>query len=157
MDRKVANVFPITLPPLRERKEDMPQLVNHFLQKHSVELGRSVKGISPLCLEHLLYYPWPGNVRELENEIERAVLLAVPGQTIGETHLSKKIFAVNGPRSLPKAPKETLRAYTQRVEKLWIEQALEEAYGNRTRTAEALGLTRQGLLKKMARYGITES
>lgn len=150
------NVFPITLPPLRERKEDIPQLVNHFLRKHSEKLDRSVKGISPLGLEHLLYYPWPGNIRELENEIERAVLLAVPGQTIDEAHLSKKIIADNRPRPLPKVPNETLRAYTQRIEKMWIEQALEETHGNRTHMAKALGLTRQGLLKKMARYGITQ-
>lgn len=148
------NVFPITLPPLRERSEDIPLLCDHFLRGQVKKPGCTVKRIAPLVLEHLMHYPWPGNIRELQNEIERAVLLAAPGPTIDEVHLSKKIFSVDTPRLLPKATGETLLDYTQRIERRWIEQTLENNEGNRTHTAKALGLTRQGLLKKMARYGI---
>jgi Nif-specific regulatory protein len=148
------NVFPIVLPPLRERSEDIPLLVDHFLHKHSKKMNRPVKQITPLALELLLHYQWPGNIRELENEIERAVTLAAGVQNIGEEHLSEKITAENFSQPLPKVPGETLRAYIERIEKRWIGEALEETQGNRTRAAKMLGLTRQGLLKKIARYDI---
>jgi len=148
------NVFPVHLPPLRERVEDIPSLTDHFIRKHSTKLNRSVESIDPIALELLQCFRWPGNVRELENEIERAVTLAIPGKSIADKHLSEKITANNSQRRLPKVPNETLRDYIERVEKKWIEDTLGETQSNRTHTAKKLGLTRQGLLKKIARYGI---
>ncbi len=148
------NVFPITLPPLSERAEDIPLLADHFLRILSVKKGRTVERISPDAMEYLTNYKWPGNIRELENEIERAVLLAAPGRTIRRAHLSNKFFARDLPPHLPKANQETLPSYIQRIEKRWIEQVLKETHGNRTQAAKLLGLTRQGLLKKMKRYHI---
>ena len=117
-------------------------------------MNRPVKQMTPLALELLLHYQWPGNIRELENEIERAVTMAAGVQNIGEEHLSEKITAKNFSQPLPKVPGETLRGYIERIEKRWIGEALQETQGNRTRAAKMLGLTRQGLLKKIARYEI---
>ena len=100
------NVFPVTLPPLHERPEDIPSLTDHFLRKHSTKQNRSVDSIDPMVLELLQCYRWPGNVRELENEIERAVTLAVPEKSVSEKHLSEKITANNNPKRLPKAPRD---------------------------------------------------
>jgi len=148
------HVFPIPLPPLRERKEDIPRLVDHFIRKHSKQMNRAVEGLSPSALERLMHYRWPGNVRELENEIERAVTLAGSERIIVEEHLSEKLSPENTRPPLSKTPGETLPAYTERIEKHWIVEALQETEGNRTRAAKLLGLSRQGLLKKIARYGI---
>lgn len=149
-----VNVFPIILPPLRERTADIPLLVDHFLHRYAAKASRSVERITPTALNLLVQYRWPGNVRELENEIERAATLAAPGQSITEEHLSEKITGENNRRPLPKKSGETLRAHTERIERQWIENALKQTGGNRTRAAEQLGLTRQGLLKKIARYRI---
>jgi transcriptional regulator with GAF, ATPase, and Fis domain len=148
------DVFPVTLPPLRERPEDIPSLTDHFLKKHSTKLNRSVESIDPMALELLQCYRWPGNVRELENEIERAVTLAVPEKSVSDKHLSGKITANDNSRRPPKAASETLGDYIERVEIKWIEDTLRENQSNRTHTAKKLGLTRQGLIKKIARYGI---
>jgi Nif-specific regulatory protein len=148
------NVFPITLPPLRERTADIPLLIDHFIKIHSKKQKRTVQRLSPRAMDYLMHYRWPGNIRELENEIERAILLAAPGPTIGKTHLSRRIITRDLPPSLPKKSGDKLRSYVQRIEKQWIEKTLEKTNGNRTRAARILGLTRQGLLKKMNRYDV---
>lgn len=148
------NVFPIRLPPLRERSADIPLLTDHILHKYATKMDRPVKRIMPQALDLLINYQWPGNIRELENEIERAVTLAAEREVIDAEHLSVKITANNSPGRQPKKNGETLREYTERIEKNWITKTLEETRGNRTRTARILGLTRQGLLKKIARYKI---
>ncbi|HXU82841.1 MAG TPA: sigma 54-interacting transcriptional regulator, partial [Polyangia bacterium] len=147
------NVVRLTLPPLRERREDIPLLVDAFLQRF-VAAGGAPKGIEPAALARLVGYRWPGNVRELENEIQRAAAFA--GGRIGVGDLSPHVAAGaegataddGGPDSL------LLRPRIERLERTLIREALTQFGGNQTRAADALGLSRFGLQKKLRRYGI---
>ncbi|MET0850584.1 MAG: sigma-54 dependent transcriptional regulator [Candidatus Rokuibacteriota bacterium] len=141
------NVFPIRLPALRERSEDVPVLAEHFLKIYRERARRAVPSIAAEAVRALRAYPFPGNVRELENEIERAVALADTGQPIGLEHLSDRI------RQLPDAPAEARRTLGDAIEQLkrqMIEDALREC-GSKTRAAERLGLTRQSLQQMLRR------
>ena len=140
------NVFPIRLPPLRERVEDIPTLAEHFLRVYRERARRAVPSISPEALRCLRAYPFPGNVRELENEIERAVALADPGQAIGLEQLSERIRNTGG---RPVAP-QTLNDAIEQLKRRMIEDALREC-GSKTRAAERLGLTRQSLQQMLRR------
>ncbi len=149
------NVFPIFIPPLRERKEDIPLLVNHFITK-SAQQGKDVKGISHKALELLINYHWPGNVRELENVVERAVALC-----------SKSIIS---PGDLPQNTREGVRLGADEeavLEGKWsfdeaqetfeqniILKALEKANYVQSRAAELLGVSRRILKYKIDRWGI---
>ena len=147
-------VFPIVLPPLRERKEDIPILAAHFLEEFASILKRSVARLTPAALEILMQYDWPGNVRELKNEIERALTLAGDETMITEAYLSERIRQVanyNGPTGVPPA---TIQQATARLECIMVRDALRKSGGNRSRAARELGLTRQGLLNKIRRYKI---
>jgi DNA-binding NtrC family response regulator len=143
--------FPIPLPPLRERKGDLPMLVEHFINKYCHRLEKQCR-LSPECLSIIETYAFPGNVRELENEIFRAMTLASDGGTITPDFFS------DGLRQEGTAPLNlkdgTVHAITDRLERTLIKEALEECRGNRTRTAEKLGLSRRGLLNKIKRYGL---
>jgi two-component system response regulator HupR/HoxA len=139
-------VFPIHLPPLRDRAEDVPVLAEHFLKVYRERARRAVPGISPEALRCLRAYPFPGNVRELENEIERAVTLADDGQPILPAHLSERIR--NGAGA--EAPPLTLNEAIERLKRRMIEDALREC-GSKTRAAERLGLTRQSLQQMLRR------
>jgi two-component system response regulator HupR/HoxA len=140
------NVFPIRLPPLRERSEDVPILAEHFLRVYRERARRAVPSISAEAMRHLRAYPYPGNVRELENEIERAVALADPGRPIGPEHLSERI---RGGETRP-APPRTLNDAIEELKRRMIEDALREC-GSKTRAAERLGLTRQSLQQMLRR------
>jgi transcriptional regulator with PAS, ATPase and Fis domain len=140
------NVFPIRLPPLRERVEDIPTLAEHFLRVYRERARRAIPSISPEALRCLRAYPFPGNVRELENEIERAVALADPGQAIGLEQLSERIRNTGG---RPAAP-QTLNDAIEQLKRRMIEDALREC-GSKTRAAERLGLTRQSLQQMLRR------
>jgi two-component system response regulator HupR/HoxA len=140
------NVFPIRLPPLRERVEDIPTLAEHFLRVYRERARRAVPSIAPEAMRCLRAYPFPGNVRELENEIERAVALADPGQPIGLDHLSERIGSTGGK---PAAP-QTLNDAIEQLKRRMIEDALREC-GSKTRAAERLGLTRQSLQQMLRR------
>jgi transcriptional regulator with GAF, ATPase, and Fis domain len=150
------NVVQVNLPPLRDRREDVPLLVDHFLEKVARESGGERKRISVGALQCLLEYSWPGNVRELENEIRKMVALS-EGE-IRQSHLSARI------RGLPMAWGEadegpgsstaSLREVTERVEADLIRRTLEDCSGNKSEVARRLGLSRPGLRKKMVRYGI---
>ena len=140
------NVFPIRLPPLRERVEDIPTLAEHFLRVYRERARRAVPSISPEAMRCLRAYPFPGNVRELENEIERAVALADPGRPIGPEHLSERI---RGSEAKP-APAQTLNDAIEQLKRRMIEDALREC-GSKTRAAERLGLTRQSLQQMLRR------
>ncbi|HKZ08443.1 MAG TPA: sigma-54 dependent transcriptional regulator [Methylomirabilota bacterium] len=140
------HVFPIPLPALRERPEDIPDLAVHFLRLYRERSRRAVPGIAPEALSALRAYPFPGNVRELENEIERAVTLAEPGQPIGLGQLSERIRATAG---RPAAPL-TLNDAVEQLKRRMIEDALREC-GSKTRAAERLGLTRQSLQQMLRR------
>jgi len=143
------NVFPIDLPPLRERAGDIPALAEHFLAMYRTRARRAVPSISPEAMARLRAYPFPGNVRELENEIERAVALANPGEAISPEHLSER---VRGDRPAVGTP-ATLNDAIEHLKRRMIEDALREC-GSKTRAAERLGLTRQSLQQMLRRRKI---
>ena len=137
------NVFAIRLPALRERREDIPVLVNHFLHKYAAAMNRAVPRVAAKALDVLMDYAWPGNVRELENAIERAMLI-YRDQEIQPTDFP---FQTSG--SVP-SNGQTL----EEVEKAHIKRVIEEAAGNYSRTARILGIDRTTLYNKVKRYGL---
>ena len=148
-------VVPLDVPPLRERREDIPDLVLHFVEKHAMRLGKRIAGVSGRVLDRLALHSFPGNVRELENEIERAVLLTDPGDEIRVPVLSEAVQgdpASDGAAEGSRSP----RAQADSFARLEVQQALERHGGNRTRAAEDLGITYHGLLKRMRRLGMVE-
>ena len=148
------HVFPITLPPLRERREDIPLLAAHFLKKFAKKFKRPAARLTPQTLDLLSRFDWPGNVRELENEIERAMTLAPRDGEIKEEHLSEKIKASSGKTLSIHETEGRLKEVTERIEQRMVLEALQKTRGNRSQAARLLGLTRQGLLNKIARYNI---
>ena len=112
------NVFPITLPPLRERVEDIPHLVRHFLDKFTVQTGKVVRGIDPVAMELLNRYSWPGNVRELENEIERAHILCPEGSSLSVRCLSPRIASA-AEKALQISPLPNLHVRSKMPLKNW--------------------------------------
>lgn len=150
------NVFPITIPPLRERTEDIPLLVDYFIKKYSVEMKMLKKDISREAMDLLIRYKWKGNVRELENTIERAMILC-DGNTIGPEHIvlspagsSDEFDALSLDGSLEDTAKEALRiAETRRIKK-----ALAETRGNKSKAAEILRVSYKTLLTKIKEYEI---
>jgi Nif-specific regulatory protein len=151
--------FPIVLPPLRKRRDDIPRLVQHALALACSHLGRSIPAVEPAALELLEHYDWPGNVRELQNEIERAVALTPDGAVIGRERLSRRLTAPAAPqgRSPVLAPSETpatLRDARARWEAEYIAQALARERGNVSHAARALGLSRAMLQRKMKLYDL---
>lgn len=148
------HVFPVVLPPLRERKEDIPLLADHFLKKFAGKRSKPASHLTPRALEHLVQYAWPGNVRELEHEIERALTLAGEDTKIGENYLSEKIRGGDQSMTTPPKGQLSLQEATRTLERRMVTEALDETNGNRSQAARLLGLTRQGLLNKIARYKI---
>jgi DNA-binding NtrC family response regulator len=140
------NVFPIALPPLRERAEDIPALAEHFLGVARAKARRAVPAITPAAVQALHAYPFPGNVRELENEIERAVMLCDDGEAIDVRHLSERL------RRGPAGPSNgrTLNEAIEQLKRQMIDDALREC-GTITGAAERLGLTRQNLQQMLRR------
>lgn len=137
------NVVTITLPPLRERKEDIPSLANHFLQKFSEENHKNISHISPEAFEILTLYSWPGNVRELEHTIERAVILSIHS-IILPVDLPKKMFEeIKGPETLILEKPLSLRE----LEKKYALKVLEETGGNKKKASEILGIDRATLYR----------
>jgi Nif-specific regulatory protein len=148
-------VFPIWVPPLRERASDLPALAEHFLALHGRREGKPGVQLSPQAVQLLQGYRWPGNVRELENEIQRALALAKPGQRLEPADFSERLFGILEPIEANSFPDETLRETLGRIEAWLIRRALEANGDRRSETARRLGITREGLYKKMRRYGIT--
>jgi two-component system, NtrC family, response regulator HupR/HoxA len=140
------NVFPIPLPPLRDRAEDIALLAECFLRQACRRARRVVPSIAPDALRLLRAYPWPGNVRELENELERAVALADNGQPLGSAHLSDRVAAAGAGSAAPRTLNEAVEALKRRM----IEDAMREC-GSKTRAADRLGLTRQSLQQMLRR------
>jgi len=148
------NVFPIELPPLRKRKEDIPLLVEHFLRKFC---PKNTPCITPRALEILKNYNWPGNVRELENVVERALVLS-EGKEILPEHLPDMINrqTIDSDKILEiQIPDEGISL--EELEKRLIFQALKKAGGNKTRAAKLLGLSRHTLLYRLEKYEINSS
>ncbi len=148
------NIVPIELPPLNERKEDIPLLVDHFLKKLNQRFHKNVKEISPKTLDFLCKYSWPGNVRELENMIERLVALAKKAK-ISSRELPLDIL-MNESISLESLREEgiSLRQGRDQFEKEFIGKVLEKTGWNQTRAAEVLGVHRNTLLLKIESLGI---
>jgi len=149
------SVVTITLPPLRDRKDDIPLLVEAFLGRLAREKGRRVRGLTPATLEALAAYDFPGNVRELENEIERAVTLVDDDGYVTPDLLSPKFGAVlASPDGTGSATNGSLRQTVERYETQLIRDALGRNDGNQTRTAAELGLSRRAFIDKLQKYGI---
>jgi two-component system response regulator HydG len=145
------NVIALHLPPLRQRREDIPLLAEYFLQRAAQLRAETPKTLGPDALEVLQEYPWPGNVRELENALERAVILTA-GDTIGIAALPQRITE-RKPEPLVAdrtPPNPTLEA----IERAYILWVLQSEGGNKTRAAEALGIDPSTLYRKLARYGV---
>jgi len=147
-------VFPLELPPLRKRPEDILSLVEHFLRVHGAREAKPDCRLSETAAELLLHHGWPGNVRELENEVQRALALAQPGETLDRRHFSSQLGSGLETVQAVTIPGETLRETLARVEAGLIRRALAAHAGQRTLTARTLGITREGLWKKMQRLGI---
>ncbi len=147
------NVVKIDLPPLRERKEDIPLLANHFLKKYSLQNSKEITGFTEEAMELLTLYHWPGNVRELENEVERAVVLTTNQSIISAEVLSQRLKKSLKPTKIP-FKGESLKRMMDDVERRLLKEALEKNNWNRTKTAKALGLSRQALIKKLSKYSL---
>lgn len=148
------NVVPIFIPPLRERKEDIPYLARHFLTKYAGKTNKKIKDISPNTLEFLMNYNWAGNVRELENAIERAVVLET-GDTLTSQHLPLGMGTVQETKNVPLAGQNLTRT-VEDVEKQIIKKALEDSDWNQSKAAEALGINRSSLYYKMLKYDLVK-
>lgn len=153
------NVMPIHVPPLRERKEDIPALLDYFIGKFNRKLDRHIAGADPEVLELLQEHDWPGNIRELENLVERLVLMAkgdvivmadVPAELIEAVEI-REPAAGNGDR---RSIKELIREKTEDIEKQMIVRVLAECEGNISKAARELGLSRRGLHLKLAKYNL---
>ena len=145
------NVFPLNCPPLRERKEDIPIIVQSFIRSNNQKTGKKILGLSPEALEKLSAYRWPGNVRELRNAIEYAFVLC-PSGGIGSQHLPPKISGTNVECVDP----ADLRSSSDNVqEKELLLEALRQSKGNQSETARKLGVSRVTIWKRMKKYGIT--
>ena len=147
-------VLTIRLPPLRERKEDLPLLVEHFMTLHAPKTRRAQR-LAPGVMEALVAYDWPGNIRELENEVKR--MLALGDDEIQLDTLSEAVR--RGGRSAPRAddgPVQNLVELVERVEKTEIVKALRLAEGNKTRASDTLGISRFTLQRKLEKYGLLD-
>jgi len=151
------NVIPIRIPPLRERRDDVPVLVTHFIARYNREKGRALEGIRPDALEILMRYPWPGNVRELENLVERVVVLKGSGRLEPED-LPPKIRRAEGflKAALPVLGENgmDIRTATEDFENTLIRQALHLAAGNKNRAAALLGLKRTTFVEMLKRKNL---
>ncbi len=152
------NVINVTLPPLRERKDDIPLLIEHFLKKRCDEAGMPLKSIAKRCMEKLLDYNWPGNVRELENEIERLVVLAGEDKVIHHDLLSPRIldYGREAPVALGNGinTSGTLKAALEELEAIMIKEGLKRCNYNKSRLAKELGVSRASLIMKVDKYGL---
>ena len=150
------NVVTLNVAPLRERRDDIALLAQHFLEKYSKKNRKAVKAFSPIAMDMLLKYGWPGNVRELENALERAVIL-LTGDYITEKELPlsiKETYSEQNGRVLPLSPIKGSLPLVE-IEKMAITAALEEAGGNKSEAARRLGINRKTLHKKLKDYGVS--
>ena len=146
------NVVPVSLPPLRDRKEDIPALANHFLSRFREKNRKDIKDFSGKAMDLLIRYEWPGNIRELENCIERAVIMA-RGEVIAPADLPPPIQALAQEKEAS-GPHFPAGISLQETERALILKTLEDTGGNRSRAAEILGINRRTLQIKLKEYGI---
>jgi Nif-specific regulatory protein len=148
------SVFTVDLPPLRDRTGDIPVLANHFIAKFNKKTKKPVTGLSQEAMDCLSSYPFPGNVRELENEIERAMTMVADSNQIEISNLSDKIRDDSVREIQEVKLRSSLKEMVETLEKSVLMEKLRKHGGNKTRVAKELGLSRNGLMKKMQRYGI---
>ena len=147
------NVFPIAVPPLRDRRDDIPLLVEHFIRKYAREFNRDVRGLSAGALEVLRRYDWPGNVREIENIIQRSVVLA-SGSVLQLQDLPLDLAMPETGARLAEETGPPLREAREQFERQYVLRVLERVGWNQSRAARLLGLHRNTLLAKLAAWGI---
>lgn len=156
------NIVPISLPPLRERQEDIPILAVHFLKKYTEEMGKTIKGFTPEVMEKLMRYPWPGNVRELENVIERTVVM-IDDEMVRVEHLilpdqqGKEILENQIPLTsdeLKEIKKHVREKAVEEIERTFVLSALERHQWNVTRAAEEVGMLRPNFQAMMRKYNL---
>jgi transcriptional regulator with GAF, ATPase, and Fis domain len=147
------NVIPIHIPPLRERREDVPALIEHFVALHSHRAGKRVEGLDPAAVEELCRADWPGNVRELENTVERAVVLS-SGPVIGRESV-RLLGAVAQPNS--PLPHVNLRQNIEWVERETVRRALDSAGGIKKDAADAMGISQRALSYYLAKHRFDEN
>jgi len=156
------NVVPISIPPLRDRKEDIPYLVDHFVERFARDSGKPIRGITPAAQQLLMEFHWPGNVREVENIIERAVALSV-GDTldVADIRLDLSPMKSGGAEAAPSAlsaagtfppPGVTLEKFEDEI----IQEAVRRANGNKSQAARLLGLSRNALRYRLAKMGMPD-
>jgi DNA-binding NtrC family response regulator len=154
------NVIRIHVPPLRDRKDDLPVLIDHFMRKHRRE-GQMVRGLSPGALEVITAYHWPGNIRELENEIERLLVLGgdqefLPADLIS-SRISEAVLGVAGSPALGQGravPEGRLNDAVEQLEREMIGAGLGRTRGNKSRLSRELGISRSNLILKIQKYGL---
>ena len=159
------NVIPIRVPPLRERREDLPLLANHFLKKYATAAGRSILRVNPASLDSLCGYEWPGNVRQLENTVERAVAL----ETTDELHVelpverpkARAAAAAAGAGALPEIGGDLrlpdglgMETYVAGIERSLLQSALSQSGGVQTKAADVLGISYRSFRHLMKKYGL---
>jgi two-component system response regulator AtoC len=150
------NVLPLHVPPLRERKEDVPVLLDHFVARNNARMGTNIRGFSPAARKLLFEYTWPGNVRELENTIERAMVLA-DRDVIEPSDLPDRLRQAFDPVRMQLSTGElSIKKTTSAIEEILIRRALQKTNGNRTRAAEILEISHRALLYKIKDYRITD-
>jgi two-component system response regulator PilR (NtrC family) len=150
------NVIPLQLPPLRERREDIPVLTRHFIEKYSREFGKEIKTISAYALELLMQYPFPGNIRELENIIERSIAFETSNIILPENLILSKEIGKDKEMDIPELPDAGLNLNEEltKFEKRFINRALEKAEGSKTKAAELLGISYDSLHYRCEKLGI---
>jgi len=147
-------VFPIRVPPLRERRDDIAPLAVFFLERYTREMGKAVPGFAQETLEILSAYDFPGNVRELENEVQRLVIQADDGAFITPELLSPRVRQIESVLLSAGAAKGSLKEMVDQVERHILIEALREHGNNKTAAAKTLGITREGLHKKLKQLGV---
>jgi DNA-binding NtrC family response regulator len=140
------NTVEISLPPLRERREDIPALAGHFMARYAERYRRTIQGLEPATLQMMLQYGWPGNVRELDHTIERAVLMA------RGVHIEPADLGLNTQRGAAVQSMDEMSL--EAVEAILIRKALARASGNVSHAADALGLSRGALYRRIEKYGL---
>ena len=148
------SVFPIRVPPLRERREDIPLLAESFLKRYSSEVGKPAAGYSQQTMELLQAYDWPGNVRELQNEVQRLVIQIDPGAFVTPELLSPRIRQIEGIVDKVRPSRGTLKEMMDQLERWMLIESLREHDNNKTAAARSLGITREGLHKKLRGLGL---
>ncbi len=147
------NVLPLAVPPLRERREDLPLLVDHFVEHYGARLGTRIRGLDAKAQKLVLGYHWPGNVRELANVIERAMVLA-ESDVLGEQDLPERLREPDPIQAVLATGELSIKKTTRYIEETLIRKALERTGGNRTQASRLLEISHRALLYKIKDYGI---